>query len=290
MLQMVRNITLMLGTLFLLNCCDKYDFKGFLFPTGPGVEKRFEQSMNITSGLPRTIVQTSDEYKIYVCTDPHIDNTSRNLGKFNDELRNDDSASFGIILGDCTDRRDNIGAYINAISYSMERHEHDYPLFHLLGNHDVYFNGWKDFKASIGPSVYRFEARFASGSDLYIALDSATGTLGRRQISWLESLLSKERGNYRHCIILTHTNLFYTDNSQVSSGNMPMEETMVLTDLFERHDVTIVLQGHDHCREDIVYGHVRYTVLGAIADKVSAPEYLKIRIRPEGLAYEWVSF
>ena len=288
MLQMVRNITLSLGALLLFNSCESHDLKGFLFPTGPGVEKRFEQSMDMTSGQPVATLQTSEEYEIYVCTDPHIDKTSRNLCRFNDDLRNDANASFGVILGDCTDRRDNLKAYLNAIRHSEEKHIYNYPLFHLVGNHDVQFNGWEEFRTHIGPSVYRFETRFTDGADLFIALDSGTGTLGRQQISWLRSLLAKERDKYRHCIILTHTHLFYTDKSQGMSGNMSMEETMALTDLFNRHRVTLVLQGHAHYRKDLTYGHVRYTTLGAIADKTASPEYLKIRISQKDTRYEWI--
>lgn len=285
---MVRNIISATGALLLLGGCDTLDFKGLLIPTGPGVEKRFEQSMEMTSGNPTSIMQTSEEYEIYVCTDPHIDRTSRNLNIFNDALRNDSEASFGIILGDCIDRKDNLAAYIDATTCSKEKHEHDYPIFHILGNHDVYFNGWEDFREEIGPSVYWFEARFDSGADLYISLDSATGTLGGKQTRWLKTFLADKRGLYRHCFILTHTNLFYTDNSQISSGNLPMEETLALVKIFSAHKVTLVLQGHDHYRDDQTYDKVRYTVLGAIADKVKAPEYLKIKVDPEGASYEWV--
>ena len=88
-------------------------------------------------------------------------------------------------------------------------------------------------------------------------------------------------------IILTHTNFFYTDNSQVTSGNIPLEETFVLIDLFEKHNVTLVLQGHEHYRKDLTYGKVRYTVLGAIEDNSKAPEYVKVNVGPEGLELDW---
>ena len=88
-------------------------------------------------------------------------------------------------------------------------------------------------------------------------------------------------------MILTHTNFFYTDNSQVSSGNMPMEESMALMDLFGKHNVALVLQGHDHYREDLTFDNVRYTILGAIHDNAIAPEYLKINVTSDGLNLDW---
>lgn len=112
---------------------------------------------------------------------------------------------------------------------------------------------------------------------------TATGTLGRKQTEWFRSFLTEKREDYRHCIILTHTNLFYTDNSQTTSGNMPIEEVYSLLDLLGRHKVSLVLQGHDHYRED----HIRYTVLGTIKDESSSPEYLKLNVSDTEISFDW---
>lgn len=288
MLQMVRKTIITVVALISLISCNTQDIKGLFMPTGAGVEKRFEQSQEMTSGNSVATITAAKEYSFYVCTDPHVDKTSKNLEQFNDDLRNDINASFGIVLGDCTDTRDNLPSYLNAIAYNEEKHLFDYKIFNLLGNHDVYFNGWEDFKELIGPSVYWFEVDFASGKDIYISLDSATGTLGGQQTSWLKNFLTQRRSSYRHCIIMTHTNLFYTKNTATPSANMPIEETFALVDLFTKHNVQVVLQGHNHKREDITHNSVRYTVLGSIEDKAENPEYLKINITPSGLAYQWV--
>ena len=125
------------------------------------------------------------------------------------------------------------------------------------------------------------------GKDLYISLDSATGSLGNKQTKWFKSFLSENRKNYRHCVVLTHTNFFYTDNSQVSSGNMPIEESFALIDFLGKQNVSLVLQGHDHYREDLTYDSVRYTILGAIHDEMEAPEYLKVRVNQESIRLDW---
>ena len=127
-----------------------------------------------------------------------------------------------------------------------------------------------------------------SGKDLFLVLDSATGTLGTKQTKWLKELLATNRTKYRHCIISKHTNLFNTDNTQSTSGNMPFEESFALMELFARHNVTLVLQGHDHYREDLTNNGVRYTVVGTIKDEATEPEYLKVAVSPTGVAYEWV--
>ena len=163
----------------------------------------------------------------------------------------------------------------------------DTPIFSLLGNHDIYHRGWDKYSEQLGASVYWFDVQYATGGDLFIALDSASGTLGKQQMDWLRKFLAEERDKYRHCVILTHTNLFYTDNSQLGSSNMALEETAALTELFSRHRVTLCLQGHDHYREDLVLGGVRYTIIGTISDNAQRAEYLSIRLSDEGAEYSW---
>ena len=289
MLQVVRHTIISAIVMLTVTGCDKVDFKGFLVPTGDVVQKRFEQSMQMTERQAVQGIETQVGYTVYVCTDPHISDSSRNLEKFNNDFRNDPEGTFGIILGDCIDRCDKLQNYLDATSYNPEKHAYSQNIYHLLGNHDTYFNGWEDFKELIGPSVYWFEVEFPKGKDLYIALDTASGTLGSKQMVWLKSFLNSERAKYRHCFILSHTNFIYSDNSQTTSGNLPIEETFAVIDLFDKHKVTVVLQGHDHYRDDLFYGNVRYTVIGTIEDKAKAPEYLKITVKEDGISYIWVT-
>ena len=286
MLQMVKRIVIIVMSLSACSC-SHLDLKGMFMPTGESVEKRFEQSKAMNKDLKAGYIPAQKNYSFYVATDPHIDQTTLNLSVFNNALRNDAESSFGVILGDCIDVKDNLPTYMDALSYRPEKHACNHKIYHVLGNHDIYFNGWEDFREVVGPSVYWFEVVFDAGKDLYISLDTANGSLGSKQTEWFKSFLASNRQNYRHCVILTHTNFFYTDNSQVSSGNMPIEESLALVDFLGRHDVSLVLQGHDHFREDLTFDNVRYTVLGAIKDGVEAPEYLKINVKEEDISLDW---
>lgn len=289
MLQMVRYILPAVIGIMAAAGCNQVDLKGLIMPTGDGVEKRFEQSCRLNEDMHAGVVEAQENYMFYVCTDPHINKTHKNLSIFNDALRNDSEASFGVILGDCIEIKDNIGTYLNAVRYNPDRHSYDYKIYHILGNHDLFFNGWVDFREYVGPSVYWFEVEFPGGKDLYVTLDTATGTLGRKQTAWFKSFLADNRAKYRHCIVMTHTNFFYTDNSQTSSGNMPLEESFSFIELLGKHDVSLVLQGHDHYREDLTYDNVRYVVIGTIRDESESPEYLKIKVSPGKLELDWQS-
>lgn len=283
---MVRHILTILAVLVVCSC-NKADLKGLFMPTGAVVEKRFEQSAQMNGNLHARSIESEKDYIFYAAADPHVKHAHDNLDIFNNALRTDVKASFGVMLGDCTDMRDNLHKYLEATIFDPDRHTCDHEIFHILGNHDVYFNGWNDFRDKIGPSVYWFEVVFTEGKDLYISLDTATGSLGSSQTRWLRTFLAENRSKYRHCIILTHTNFFYTDTSQVSSGNIPIEECFSLIDLFSRHDVSLVLQGHDHHREDLTYGNVRYTVLGTIQDDAKSPEYLKVYVSDDKINLDW---
>ena len=81
MLQMVKKI---IAAIFMaMACsCSHLDLKGMFMPTGEGVEKRFEQSKEMNEDLKNGYVQTQESYAFYVATDPHIDETHKNLGTF----------------------------------------------------------------------------------------------------------------------------------------------------------------------------------------------------------------
>ncbi len=289
MLQMVKRIFGIATLALLFAGCNRVDFKGFVVPTGEMVNGRFEQSFALHRGEPvASLAVAGEEYLFYVCTDPHISTTTDNLRAFVGDLRNDPSALFGVNLGDCIDSLGSMPLYTEAINHLSE--VRPTPIFSVLGNHDLYFEQWNDFRDLVGPSVYWWEVAHSAGKDIFLALDTASGTLGQRQTEWLSGFLAQHRKEYRHCVVVTHTNIFYTDNSQVTSGNLPLEETMALLDLFDRHDVLLCLQGHDHHREDLTFRGVRYTVVGTLRDEFPEPEYLRVRISADNIEYDWQEF
>lgn len=272
--------TILISIIQLCLCsCDSTDLTGLVTSPGDNVGKRFEQSLAME--WPEPLETSPDGYTFYVCTDVHIKGTTRNFDRFVDSLNLDPQADFALILGDCIDARGMMPLFASAAGRCSK------PLFTALGNHDVFFSQWDDFRKFVGPSVFCFEVRRGTECDLFISLDSASGTLGRKQTAWLKELLAARRAHCSRCIVMTHTNLFKTDNSQTPSGNFPLEETMALCDLFDRFDADIVLQGHDHHREDVTFRGVRYVTVGALKDGFRNPEYLRVRVTAEGLGLGW---
>lgn len=50
----------------------------------------------------------------------------------------------------------------------------------------------------------------SEASDLFICLDSGSGTLGEKQLAWLREILEKKRANSQNCFVVTHNNFFRT--------------------------------------------------------------------------------
>lgn len=287
MLQLVKKILIAVTALCLICGCEKFNLLGMIVPTGDTVDARVEQSLSMTGGNSVERFEVSGQYKFYVFTDAHLEEETGNVREFVRRLRNDADASFGVNLGDCIEIKDNFPLYLEAISFSESNHLYNYPIFNVLGNHDVYFNAWEDYKRLLGPSMYWFEVKCDSACDLFLVLDSATATLGRRQNEWLREFLKANRDDYRYCFVMTHTNLLYDDLSQLATGNMPLEETMALIDLFSEYEVNVVLQGHDHHRGDLSIDGVRYTVVGTLVETSPSPEYLCISVSDSSILYDW---
>ncbi len=124
-----------------------------------------------------------------------------------------------------------------------------------IGNHDIFFGGWSNYRQQIGRSIYSFNADNVH----FIMLDSANGVLGRSQLDWLESDL---RANTRpHIVIVTH---FPPWNGSFSSiyRMSSEEEAAVLKDIAYRYNVDLVISGHYHGFEENILGNTRYVVTG----------------------------
>ena len=284
---MVRLVVFFLAVISMVSCGDRYDFSGFIFSPGDNVNCRFERSAGHI-GKPMADIVSADEYLFYVCTDVHVSETADNLQRFMRDFRNDPLASFGLCLGDCIDVKGKMKSFAGTIQYDPLRDSYDHPLYTAVGNHDTYFSQWDEFYEYVGPSCYYFTVSGSFGKDLFICLDSASGTFGRKQLEWLEGFLERERGHYRHVFVFTHTDFFNTDGMNLTSGNYMLDETYFVADLFDRSDVSAVFQGHIHSRNDLWFRDVRYTVVGALKDGTESPEYLKVKVSAEGFGYEWV--
>jgi hypothetical protein len=202
------------------SCCQKVELRG-LVHSYESADERFNLSMNWNLEHPfREIKVPNDDYSIYVMGDSHVGGT-KNLDLFLTKAKKMNPAAT-VMDGDLTDG--------HAESYEhFQQHlqaQDSLLTYQIAGNHDLYFEGWKKFYNCFGSSTYLFSVKTPDSSDLYICIDSGSGTLGRKQIDWLKDILGTERSNYRHCVIFTHINLFRIRHTL--SANFSIEELHVL--------------------------------------------------------------
>lgn len=125
------------------------------------------------------------------------------------------------------------------------------PVYTILGNHDLYNNGWNVWKHNVYPytSYYQFSlASNAAAADAsapsgfsYYFLDSANGTLGSPQ---LEDLLKHLEADARPKLIFTHYAIYGGDIFYFTLQDTI--ERNLLISACAKNNVRYVFAGHDH--------------------------------------------
>ena len=311
-LQIYKFTNLLL--LLLPSCNPNYDLAGFLNGTSPKVSTRFEQSMayNDSVGVPAVIVPSAD-YRVYVCTDSHIDSIPPNLPTFVQATTANTLSTLLLHLGALVNAQGHIPYAVSLLQDPplplLQREGESlapivegnlsplplcrgnwrgsYPTLAIaLGNHDIYFNQWDEWRSYFGTSVYWFYTMLPDSTvlDRFICLDSAEGTIGTAQLQWLRDLLTKngsqpstvnaQHSSFRHTIVFTHTHFFRRDHSQEHTSNYTIEETYELTSLLEQGGVDMYWCGHDHSREITDYAGFTSIVVDAIEDHYPPAFYM----------------
>ena len=163
----------------------------------------------------------------------------------------------------------------DGIDYKYE--EIVYPFFPVVGNHDITHNGWalwSDIFHSSFYDVYVYVGNDEDNNsifDHFIFLDTANGTIGKKQVELIEEGLlddkyEEQSGIYtRFTFVFGHTNIFRPSSMQFSS-TFAREETYFLLNQFVEWNANIVFCGHVHKWDDQEVGGVRYLTLDAMSE------------------------
>lgn len=269
-----------ISVVLLLSSCETADLRSPFISYGQ-INERFEQSLEWNSVHPfREINVTSDNYTIFTMSDSHVGETV-NLNTFINAAESEGAVAM-VMVGDITTgNKDDFLDFKNNLPTTEI-----VPYFPLVGNHDLYFNGWEHYYQLFGSSSYLFTVKTPTAIDLYICLDTGSGTLGSEQLEWLEDILKNDRENYRSCVIFTHLNLFRPRFT--ASTNPLVEELHVLLDLFLRYKVNMVVTGHDHVRDTATFGNTEHIIMDALVDYNEDASYLRLVIKNGNLKYHFV--
>lgn len=280
-MEFLRKSLIFILFISLSACIGDADLTGFIRSTDR-IEDRYELSMQWNAENPfKNIVTAKENYQIMVASDVHVGPTN-NYEKF-----------INIILENHAEAMVFVGDFVSGKEKDYERFNDllpDYqtkPSFMLTGNHELYFDGWKHFHHLYGSSIYYFTIETPSVNDLYICLDNGSGTIGKSQLEWLQTVLENQRNNHRYCVVFMHVNFFRGRHS--TATNPRVDENLVLMDLFEKHQIDMVITGHDHKRSYEKLGNTHYVSTDALKDNNRNASYVVLSAdKDKELSFEYV--
>jgi predicted phosphodiesterase len=269
---------LVIVTIFTISACSKEP----LLIQEESANQRFIQSMEWNNSHQyREIVVPGDDYSVLSMADSHVGST-RNLDNFFN-IAKTTNASAVVMVGDLTS-----GHTEDYKVFGEHLPDKDLiPEFIIAGNHDLYFDGWKEFISRFGSSSYIFTVRTPVATDLFICLETGGGTLGDKQLEWLTGMLETSRKDCRKCFVFTHNNIFRVRHT--TSTNPMVEELHVLLGLFTKYHVDFVVTGHDHEKDARLFGITTYIQLDALKDGISNSGYCNIKVKNGSIGYTFES-
>jgi len=262
---MTRTVLIILAALLAVSC-ERLDFIGMIHCQSASVDSRFESSMAYLEkkGI-QDIVVGSDCYDFNALSDIHattdFSGLTRYLRRSIDEST-ESTAPFFLCIGDIIDGHNHHKGARDAIAPVIDA---GWQFFTALGNHDILFGEWEQFLQCWNTSIYYFNVMTPSaGTDMFLCLDSAEGTLGKKQTKWLEKILSGiDRSKYRHITVFTHTDFYSFEHCLSMSSNFPKEEGYYLMDLLSKNKIDCVICGHNHYFQEFNWRGTRFLTLGA---------------------------
>jgi len=256
---------------FLSGCIDSNG----LFASNSDVGIRFDESAGLKS--PVNISSLPATFSIAVVCDTHFyKEKNKNIIKLKDKILPSDE--FMLIGGDLA-QDGNIQDYLNYVELFDDI---GLPYYSTIGNHDLFFNGWQTYKNIIGKSIYSLNL----GNRIrLISMDSANGTVGKKQLDWLEGELYNSTEPIK--IVLTHFH-FFCENPVELQRYTDQEEVAYLINLFSKTNVDYVIMGHSHKYDYREIDGVRYLNVADMVDDGDEKNFCRININNNDMYHEQI--
>ena len=276
-------------TILILSSCNLgVDFGGF-FSSYSDPDSRFDEKDELSMHSDPQTLQTIPlingklSYSFSIISDIHVkDNKAVHLEQFVQDLLIPEDR----FILDCGDSSQS-GTADQLETYKTILNISGLPWFAAIGNHDLYFEGWKNYREIIGRSIYSFQVGSPGypGSLFAIVLDSANGTLGGKQLNWLKETLEMQKGLWDHLIVMTHSQFFSTGlNSVVQFTDT--DEIYALMYLFRTYGVDYVFMGHNHKWDKRTINGVNYISLDPLIKGNSEDSYIRVSVEGSDISFE----
>lgn len=263
-------VILMIFSLIVLSSCEIVDVSGLIH--SGDVDDRFTENVLLPEKSNLSISELA--FSFIVIADAHVNHASQaNLAALQDKLI--DSDKFILICGDIAQcgYREDYEAFCNYLNQT------GLPYYTAIGNHDLYFGGWNNYKQVLGRSCYSITA----GPVRIISMDSANGTLGRKQKEWLESVLKSKTEPL--CCVMTHFEFFSTGLGEKQQYT-DIEEVYYLMHLFETTRVNYVFMGHSHEADYRKINNVNYLTLSDFIAEGGRKFFIRVNVDHGSITYQ----
>lgn len=244
------------------------DLFGYFFSESSPDLRFSNSSGQVTSKY--MVPEVAENFSFLFVTDLHIE-TAKHTYLEGLKSRIDD-AEFVIFGGDLTQN----GRREDFVFFKAKSDALGVPYYQVLGNHDVYSGGWQAAMDILGPSTYSVKL----GNDArLICLDTANGTLGIKQYTWLREELEKTTESF--IIVASHVQFFTNNFMETQQFTFP-EESAQLFRLFDQYGVDLVLAGHSHSYDYKKIGQTGHYVSDPYLDGSTDASYLYIQKKSDG--------
>ena len=222
-------------------------------------------------------ISLGGEYSFIVVTDIHIeDGETHGLERLKQVIDSDDSIKFVVVTGDITQygAAQDLQKFMD-IANSLNTDLRSVPCYPVIGNHDVYFGNWPEWKRLIGSTNYRING----GGATLLIMDSANAFFGNDQLDWLERELKSASGRV---FVFSHVNLFVKNPAELQQFTSTKERARVVSIL--RNNCDMMFMGHAHRRSINEAGNVLYVGIEAFVDTQT---YCVVSVSSTGVTYRF---
>lgn len=251
-----------------------------------GHELRFEDSQRMNAPT-LSISGTEDEvFSFLFVGDMHFGgaDTSRLQTVLQAAKTHDDA--FVVFLGDMIDQgqRADYEAFQKVVNDNGFREK----VLYVIGNHDIFDNGWSAFRELMGPSHYSVQI----GNCKFVTVDSADGVVGEKQTQWIKEQLTGVSDS-SHLFLLSHYMPFIPEQrTYLKLSNET--EAVELMKMMSRFGVEAWLGGHYHSFERESIDGVNYIVAGGGGGRRMNPIkdlfYVRANVQKDKVTYELQRF
>ncbi len=328
MVRIIRNIFAITTLIMATFGCSKIDPNGFLIAPSHTEDRYLQSKYYFESNKPEhsstapgefvLFVNKDEPYRYLLGADFHMKRDTTRMNTFLQLTRRKDLDDvgryyrFASILGDIAETQPEYYAKASAM---IERavndsiglidttiYLKDFPLYAVVGNHDITHNGWAYFVDVFGTSTYTVwvvgidvETEEMAWIDCHAFLDSANGTMGKGQLKeFLPENISMLRNIFRNVFVYTH-NPFFRHRYDAVASNFPRDELYWLMNFFAENRVNYVFSGHIHVHGENSFRDVHYITLNAFSEEHTPKhaELCEVAVSGEGngnIALKWLFF